>query len=228
MTISYVGAASANATTVDLSGIAVQAGDLIIIGAYRNNNNTAPTIPADWSVLGSANGNNTNSLAAGWRRASSSTPPASGTWANATQLIAGVWRGSVGLILPGNTMMGGAAAIAAGGNANYPALTPLSNFTNHWIAAFAGHRSIDSDIEVAPTGLTNRTSVVGGAAGEWALHDSNGNLSAWASTNYTLTTGTSGGHRTFMFELSESDYLPSSGGVTVPVRYFGVEGVGRT
>ena len=207
MAISVISSAAANGDSVTIG--THQAGDLIVIAVYRNNSTVFATVPTGW-VVKSQGGSSTNALTIATRIASSSAET-SGTWTNATQLGYWVLRGSTGLLIYGGQNVNQGTA-GSGGSINYPALTNASTLTNQWILAAAGHRSIDTDIETAPSGLTFRAGVVGASAGELALHDSDGNLDTWASTNYTLTAGTSSGYRTAILQVCESDYLPAGGG----------------
>ena len=199
-------AAAANGDSITIP--THQAGDTIVLAVYRHDSNTAATVPTGWVVKSQA-GNATNSLIMATKIAASSAET-SGTWTNATQLGCWVLQGSVGLLLVGGIAAGGGTA-GSGGSINYPVLTAASTLTNQWILAAAGHRSIDTDIETAPSGLTFRAGVVGASAGELALHDSNANRNTWATTNYTLTAGTSSGYRSAILQVCESDYLPAGG-----------------
>ena len=200
-------AAAANGDSITIP--THQAGDTIVIAVYRNNSTAFATVPTGW-VVKSQGSANTNALTIATRIAASSAET-SGTWTNATQLGCWVLQGSVGLLSIGGFVAGG-GAVGSGGNINYPALANVSTLTNQWILAVGCHRSIDTDIETAPSGLTFRAGVVGASAGELALHDSDGNLNTWSNTNYTLTAGTSSGYRTAILQVCESDYLPAGGG----------------
>jgi hypothetical protein len=205
--ISVISSAAANGDSVTIG--THQAGDTIVIAVYRNNSNVLPTVPTGWVVKTQA-GSSANALTMATRIAASGAETA-GTWTNATQIGVWVLRGSVGLLIYGGQNVNGGTA-GSGGSINYPALTNVSTLTNQWILAAAGHRSIDTDIETAPSGLTFRASVVGASAGELSLHDSDGNLNTWSSTNYTLTAGTSSTYRTAILQVCELDYLPAGGG----------------
>ena len=199
-------AAAANGDSITIP--THQAGDLIVLAVYRNTSTNLATVATGWAA-NEGRGANTNSMMIATKFAASSGET-SGTWTNATQLGCWVLRGSVGLLSIGN-VFGFGGTSGSGNNINYPSLFVASTTTNQWILAAAGHRSIDTDIETAPSGLTFRAGVVGTSAGELALHDSDGNLDTWSSTNYTLTTGTSGGYRTAILQVCESDHLPAGG-----------------
>ena len=184
-TPSFVGYASAATSSVTLP--AHQTGDIIIIGAYRNNAATAPTLPAGYTQIqtGAAN---TNAMISGWKRAASSGE-VSGTWTGATNIEAVVYRNSRGV---GASAQNG----STGTSVNFPALTLNEPAVASWVGAFSGHR-LATNMEVPPTLMTNRGSQ--GAGPEIAAHDTNAVVASWASTNSTVN-GNSG-WRTTVFEI---------------------------
>jgi hypothetical protein len=211
MTISYVGAASANSDTVNISGIGLLAGDVVILWVYRNASAVAPTIPTDWIGINTTSGAS-NWLGLFWCGVGA-TLPTVGTWTNATQIIAVGYRPTTGkaLSIARSAVTGGTAG--SGGAITYTQISTIGTPSDSWILGAVGHRSIDTDCEVAPSGMVNRTSVVGGADGELAAHDSDSTQTTWASTDYTLTSGTSSGYRTMTGILVECD-APSGSGLS--------------
>jgi hypothetical protein len=167
-----------------------QAGDLIIIFAYRDGNTTAPSLPAGyWNITN--NGANTNSMRVGYRIAPSAGT-SSGTWTNATSVIGVVYRGAT----IGCFAVNGAASTTV----TYSAVTPA--YTNSWFVGGAGHRSVNTNVQNAPSGMTNVNSVLD-AKDELAVHDTNGTASSWSSTNVSVG-GTSSGWRSCVVELIDS------------------------
>ncbi|MBL8815266.1 MAG: hypothetical protein JNL58_04495 [Planctomyces sp.] len=209
MTITYVGANAANGTSVTIP-LGHQAGDLIVMLVYRNGSTGAPTPPNDWLYCDSGSGT-TNWLGIYWLEASSASMT-SGTWTNATQLVAAVYRPDTDkrLVLTRAAATGGTAG--SGGNITYTGLAQMATPTDAWVIGGVGHRSVDTDCQVAPTGMTNRVSLAGGSAGEIALHDSNGTDVDWPSTTYTLTAGTSSGFRTIVAQMAEMAIAASGSG----------------
>jgi hypothetical protein len=206
MAISYVGAASDNGDTVTLP--THQAGDLIVLFVYRTTSSTAPTPVTGW-LLKTSDSSGANALLVAFKIANSNSETA-GTWTNATQIGAAVYRSDKILQLCRFSVFG--ATVGSGGNVTYSAISPGTDVSDKWHIAVVGHRAIDTDIEVAPGAMTNRTNVVGASAGELAIHDTNGNSASWSATSYTLTSGTSTNVRTAVLELVESVYPVSSGG----------------
>jgi len=197
MAISRVGAATAEATTITIPA-GHQSGDLMIMFAYRDGSNTPPTKVSDWQEVYKATGANTNShvLAVKWATSSSET---SGTWTSATNLAVIVLRGAGG-VATFSTGTASSTSIA------YNALNALwNNDGNSWVVGFAGHRSTNTSITTAPTGMTNQAGANGATAGI-AVHDTNGGVSSW-STQTVAVGGTSSGWRSAVLEVFPANYF---------------------
>ena len=190
--ISFVGSNSAEATTVTIP--AHQAGDLIIMFAYRDGSATVPTQPAGWVTIQGGAGANTNAARMGWQIATSSST-SSGTWTSATELIVLIYRG-----INKTTPVGGSAETGnTGSTVTYPAVTMVDASGNSWVVGAAGHRSINTTIETPPSGMINRVDQAGATA-EAAAHDTNGGVTGWSGTNVSVG-GTSSGWRSITVEL---------------------------
>ncbi|MGV0961436.1 MAG: DUF1833 family protein [Limnohabitans sp.] len=145
MPIVFVGSAS-GVTSAVLP--AHQAGDVLLAFAYRDGNNNATGVPAGWTTISNTGGANSNSASMAYRLAASDAET-SGTWSNATSLIVQIYRGVASI---------GADAFATGSSTTvtYPGLVlEVANGTS-WVAAFTGHRSVNTALEVAPPGLILR------------------------------------------------------------------------
>lgn len=207
MAISRVGFSSTEATTITLPG-SPQAGDLMIIFAFRDGSTTNPTIPTGWTNLTNTADGTTCSSSIGWRRYVSGDT--SGTWTNATGLICAIYRG----VATHKTPLGGLAAptSSAGTTNTVSYVSVQTRQKNNWLVAFAAHRSIDTTIETAPANLTNQTNTVGATA-EYAGHDSNGIYSAgqgtWPATNVSIT-GTASGWITNMGLIYAEEGYPNN------------------
>jgi hypothetical protein len=186
MAIKFIGASGVAATTMTLP--AHVSGDIIVMFAYRNGSNTAPSLPATWSGIG-ATGGNTNSSRLAYKFVTSGNTP-SATWTNATQLIAHVYRGcsSIGAFA--------GSSQAASTTITYPALSMQNTNGRSIVAGFAGHRTA-SNVQLAPAGMTNRASV--GAGPESAGHDTNTGVTSWSARNVTVNT--SAASRSWTLEL---------------------------
>lgn len=211
MTISRVGSASAQATTITIP--THQSGDLILIVANRNNI-TAATVPSGW-VASSTGGSGVNTAFA-WKLAKSSSET-SGTFTNAVALHCAVYRASSGILAMSTSSSGTTASsttIIYSANGSYRA----GSLDNWWIATAFQLNSANS-LETAPSGMTNINSEF--SAGNWksVLHDTNASqLSNWASTNVTVTN--SAVYITRIMQLFEFDG-PAFGGGFRPVNIRG-------
>lgn len=196
---SFIGGASG---TTSATIPAHQVGDLIIARGFRDGNINSPTVPGgvNWTSLDTTNGANNNGASIA-RKIATSTSETTGTWTNATRLDVGVWRGFSGI---------GVSAFNDGiGNVNYPALAGMG--ASSWVAAFGAHRSINTSLETAPTGMTNVYTNVNGTD-EGAIHDTEAVVGSWSSQTVTVG-GTSSGWRTHVIELlvSASSAAPTWG-----------------
>lgn len=152
MTISLVGQASASATTVTLP--AHQTGDLIIISARRANN-TPASLPAGWTNILSATGTGTLSIRTG-RLIATGSGHTSGTWSNASHLIASVWRSDSGTLSVGASAETGSSSSS---NLTYPAAT-LTDASGRSAIYRAGSRGTGvAAVATPPTSYTLVTSV---------------------------------------------------------------------
>lgn len=166
-----------------------QVGDLILIFAYRDGNATAPSLPAGYISI-SNTGANSNSLRIGYKFATS-TSETSGTWTSATSVIAVVYRGAS----IGASAVGGTSSTTV----NYPTVSLLRTNNTSWVVGGAGHRSVDTNVQNPPTGMSNVNSVLD-ATDELGVHDTNGTVSSWSSTNVSVG-GTTLGWRSAVVEL---------------------------
>jgi hypothetical protein len=206
MAATYVSVASANGTSLSMPTHA--AGDLLIFAAYGRT--ATPTTPSGWidrSVTGAAT---TGFLTISWRNAASGAET-SGTWTNAHQVICAVYRSNSGLVLSV-----GAIGVNSGNgvaNVNYNTIsgTAWVRASNGWAVGVAGSLA-DDVVNTAPSGMTNRTSTV--STSELGLHDSNGALSSWSSTNVATT---SVQYRSVVLEIFETTQAVSSGSGGVPL-----------
>jgi hypothetical protein len=198
MAISRVGSATGvNSATLP----AHQAGDLIIAVAFRDGSITSPSLPAGWTNI-SAAGLNSCSLRAAYKIAASGSE-VSGTWTNATNLIVVVYRGvhnaaPIGTV---NTDFDASTAVRF----NTLAAFAIGDGSS-WVLGAAGHRSVDTSLENAPTGMSNVTGRVD-AVCEIALHDTNAGVSSWPTRSVSVG-GTSSGWRSVTIEIKAATATP--------------------
>jgi hypothetical protein len=169
-----------------------QQGDLIIIGAFRDGNNTSPALPSgqNWTNLNNV-GANTCSMRVAYKFARDSNE-VTGTFTSATTVIVAVYRNvrSIGA----STTNGGASTTV-----NYPAISMQNVDNTSWVCAFAGHRSTNTSLETAPSNMVFWQGIVD-ATDEMALHDTLGGVTSWTSQNVSVG-GTSSGWRSSVIEL---------------------------
>lgn len=192
MSVSFVGAQGSATTTVTIP--THQVGDLILIFAFRDGSNIAPSTPIaggtvpTWNLIGTSGA---NSASSNFRWAvATATNTTSGIWATATELICLVYRGaSVGA---------SAGAGASSSTITYPALTLQRTDGSSWVVGVAGHRTA-TDVEQAPTGMTNRIFSGTEAAG----HDTANTVTSWSQQ--TVTVNALSGHRSWTVELKDKN-----------------------
>lgn len=191
MTISLIGSSSGvNSATMP----AHQTGDLLLIYAFRDGSTTPPTSVAGWTNI-LTNGANSCSGAFRYKIATSSSE-VTGTWTNATGLIVLVYRSTTGSI----TMSAAVTAGAASTTIDWPQRTSVPPSDGIFIGV-VGHRSIDTGIEVAPTGMSNITSFLD-ATNEVAAHSTVARSGFWAAQSQAVG-GTSSGWRCYVIEISD-------------------------
>lgn len=195
-----VGQAAAVANSVALPA-GCQAGDLMLVWAYRDGSNTAPTRPAGWTAIGGGSqGANTNSAAYGFRRfvAGDTT---TGTWTNATEIIVIVFRDAI----TNQDGLGFLSGTNGSSNSmNYKGVTTSEAAdTSSIYVQFGGHRTA-TDVTNAPTGYTSRAN----AGGVSVFTDEDGSTS---TTDIAVTVNATSGWCTNVFEVkSKLDLIASA------------------
>jgi hypothetical protein len=147
-------------TSVTIPAHAV--GDEIVVFAYVNGINAAPTPPAAsgtvpaWTLI-QGGGGNTNGSGV-WRFTATANNHTSGTFTNCTGLIAVVIQG----VHP-TTPVGGFAQATANANtfSGAPAITQRVTNGSSCLLYFHGHRSNVTTLGAPPTGFTRRAEAIG-------------------------------------------------------------------
>jgi hypothetical protein len=111
-----------------------------------------------------------------------------GTWTNVTSVGYLIYRSS-NIIYPTrpgvvNNLQDGASGPLSTNTVAYAVQTLLRN---SWVVGVGGIRTIDTDINTPPAGMVNRVSRVGASAGHLVMHDTDGEVASWATTNVTIT-----------------------------------------
>lgn len=187
------------------------AGYIQLVFAFRDGSNTAPTVPAAptgnaWTVAPTgAAGANTCSSVLVYRVVASGSDTGSGTFTNATTLVALQYSGCNTAAPVGVDSDTGASSATV--SYNDPGTFVVTDGTS-WAVGFAGHRAVDNDLG-APTGMTNRVDDVD-ATDEASGHDTNGGVSSWGTTT-KVGGGTSSGYRARVIEIRA---VPAAGAST--------------
>jgi len=171
------GAASAGATSVTLPTHVT--GDLIIVFAYRDGNTTQPTLPAGFTAISNAAGANTNSATLGYKVAASGSET-SGTWTNASAIMAVVIAGQNASPIGGSGVGGTATATVT-----YPTLTMSDTSGNSVVLCFSGHRSVNTALEKPPIGML-RVGTFVNATCELACHVTDGGVTSFSAKNVSV------------------------------------------
>lgn len=191
MPVALIGSNQNAGTTVTIP--THQAGDLLLVFAYRTGTNAQAALPANWTNVHNT-GLNSNSIRIGYRIAPSSGT-ASGTWTSANHLHVAVFRGQ------STTNPIGALATVTGGTGTtitIPAITTLQRQDNASVVwSCYGHVSATTDFG-APTGMSltsslNSTNIRSRAA------LTNSTVDSFASR--TVEAGSSSGWRAFSLEI---------------------------
>lgn len=215
--IAYTGQCNGTTSCTISSGVA--SGDIVIAFAFRDGNNTAPTIPAGvgWNIISNAAGSNSNGAAFVWRLATG-TSEASGTFTSATSLIMVSFSGA-------NTTDVGGSGDAEGSSTTvrYPGVTMEESGGSSWILTCAGHRSantsIDTDASVPSPASTTNKAIATDATDEAACWNTNGGVSSWSLVDVSVG-GTSSGWRGMTIEIKEAAAVTDT-----PYDPFGMAGV---
>lgn len=195
--ITLVGSCSG---TTSCTPPAHQAGDLFIGMAWRDGNNTAPTIPAgvSWTTLNNAAGSNTEGAAYAWKLAAGGSET-TGTWTSATAMILLVYRG-----VDQTDPIGEESYVdGAGTNITIDGLVAfdITDGTS-WAVACAGHRSSNTSWGEVGTAPTSMTLVVNASDGtdDAACYDTAGGVTSYAGDSVSVG-GTSSGWRSAVWEI---------------------------
>lgn len=201
----YVASASGT-TTLVLP--AHQPGDLLVAFLFRDGSTTAPATPAGWTSEATGAGT-TCSYRLVWKKATTSAE-SPGAATTATSTIVSCYRPG-----PGYVLSMGATSRANGSSTSltYQSLSMQATDGTSRVAAFAGHRSVNTALETPPAGMVLRHSVVD-ATDEASAFDTNGGVSSWSAKTVGVS-GTSSGWITITFEIKAAlDVPPPVGTVT--------------
>ena len=194
----FVNQAAAAAAAVSLPA-GWSAGDLALVLAHRDGNNTPPSLPAGWTdiISGGANG---NSERAGYRVLQAGDTDI-GTWTNATSVLVMIYSDHGGV---GTSNQAGASSATL----TIPALASMTS--GSWVVGMAGHINATDVDDLVVTGMTNRTGAngttdIGGA-------DTNGGVASWSAQ--TDGVNSSAGWRAVSIEVLVSAWVEGAAALT--------------
>lgn len=183
MTISYVSSAANAGTSITLP--THQAGDLIVF-FVRYSTVGIPLPLSGWFRAAALNASG-NSMQVAYKTAASNAET-SGTWTNAKQILAITYRHTTAYLQLGLSTQTNATTATT---ITYPANATVADST--WFIGFGSCISgttpdVDTNFDLAPSGMTNRVSQWTVSTGEMTIHDTNSNVASWSSTNRTNDT----------------------------------------
>jgi len=193
MAISFVGAATGT-TSATLPSF--NSGDCAVVFAFRDGSTTNPSVPAGWTNLTNTLDGSTCSVSIGWRRLLVGDTT-TGTWTNASIIAVQVYRGCEPFIAP--FLLGGTAQGTVNTSVAMQTFTLNRTDATSWVAGFVGHRSVDTDLNTAWTGMTSRQNPVNATA-EMASQDTNGAVSSWSTQTRSIG-GTASGWISYTIEV---------------------------
>lgn len=218
MTVSYIGATSAESTSVTLPSH--QAGDLIVMWALRYGSLLGPTVPAGWHYryLSQRAGGTSLSIAISAKVAASSAET-SGTWTNATHLLAAVYRDDANYIVLADPTYrransttinyNGKAAATTVSNSEGPLGTSLA-ISSAWVLGLVACHLNTAGIDTAPSGMTHRHMLTGATQGRIALADTNAAVSSFTAASITVAATTD--YLTNVVEIIDTGVSKASAG----------------
>jgi hypothetical protein len=221
MTVSFVGSASAEATSLTLPSH--QAGDLLIIFAMRNGAGGAITPPTGWLMAGVATFGAATATHQTCFKTAASAAETSGTWTGASLLACAVYRHTTNtLFLTGpsgfrNSVV--STSIAWSQKAGWLTSTIPGNVSDRmftassWVAAIGCTTSGTVTMGGTPSGLTSRFSATGASANGYYFYDTNAAVASFAST--TTTAASSIAAVTQTLEIVDSGFAKTSAGMLV-------------
>lgn len=180
-------------------------GDLQIVFAFSGS--TLPTLPANWTSLGSAT--NAPDSIIGCHVAANGSDTAS-TWTNATRVIGLSYSGTaVGTSANCNTTgIGGSSILSFVSTGTTYTFGTITMTSGNWVAGFSNANN--GTPCATTTNLTGTPITVASANQRGAANDSNGGISSFSSQTCTGTSGTP--HYTNVLEI----LAPAGAAVTNP------------
>lgn len=211
MTISFIGAASAEATSLTLP--THQAGDLLVMLFFRAAN-AIVTVPTGWAVMEqrAATTGGSRLIGVAYKVAANSSQT-SGTWTDASMLTCAVLRDDANyLVVGGSAFTGNSTSTVqyAAINGKNTANTTLKLIGDSSVLLLYGAAlTNNTTMQQTPTGCTNQHNAVL-ATYEAVVHTTNAAVSS--RTASSITADVSVTTSTFVVEIFDTGIAKSSGG----------------
>jgi hypothetical protein len=179
--------------------LAHAAGDLLFWFAYNDNSTVIPTVPSGW-VTRFSQSLGTGSYVMAYKFAQTSSE-VSGTWTNADQIFASVWRGDPNTLVFPNYISGGAATATTVIYSAQTANTFQTGASDQALIAWTQMRNV-ANVLTSPTGMTLAQSATDGSAWQTRLDYQLNRTTIWPTTNVIVANIAL--YRTLIFGLVES------------------------
>lgn len=157
------------------------ANDTLLSIVYRESSTAIPTVPSGWIPIYVLN-TSSQAMVIAYKKATSGSETF-GTWTNATHTWCGVYRPTVGLIVPHIVQIGSGNSTTW----SWPSINAgLFTSNTNWVVGAIGiaDGSGGNVVTTAPTGLTHITAADSGT-GKMGVNDSNGVLNTFGATTTT-------------------------------------------
>jgi len=226
MSVSFIGATSAEATSLTLP--THQAGDLLVMAAGKTGVSTAATVPAGWFICLTRADSvvPARRVVLAWKIAASDSE-VSGTWTDAALLACLVYRNDNYATLSNSS----GATTRASATVTYGPLVSQAGVNN--VSKLQAANSLllgvvltveNSGVSTtAPSGMTNRVALAGASSGYVAVHDTGSAVASWSNTSVV---GASEVNSVSVVAEILDTGIPKSGGSSRPVNPFQQQVIG--
>jgi hypothetical protein len=214
VSITLQGSADSAATSITLPTHAVN--DTILILAYRDGSSSALTIPSDFVVVHQSAVGGAGYLVAAFKVAKT-TSETSGTWTNASHLIAMVFRGDANSLVFPEFLSTQSATSATVTFAAQTAGALRTNAEDIALVGLVAQRNSTNDLTQAIGAMTSIRSGGNGSTYQVAASWDDARTTIWASTS--ITVATSALYRTQVLALSQVSFTASASAVSSPLNH---------
>jgi len=175
---------------------AFNSGDCALVFAFRDGSTTNPSLPAGWTNLTGVQDGTSCSIRVGWRRLVVGDTT-TGTWTNASRTSVVIYRGCEPFIDP--FVLKAATTGTTNSAVTMTTVSMTRSDGTSWVVGSIGHRSTDTDLGTAWTGMTNRQNAADATA-ETCQQDTAAGVASWSSQSRNIG-GTGSGWISQMVEV---------------------------